>query len=125
MDEKVITDPREIAQQLNRFFSGIGQSLAEKIPLSERKPEDFMGPSVANSFALIPTTSYEIIQLAKSSKYTRSKTPLTIYQTAGTFPSPDANAGMHRTHTNTQRVMSKVQTTIHAYEAWHTNKLCT
>src|SRR6218665_1617764 len=31
MDEKVITDPREIAQQLNRFFSGIGQSLAEKI----------------------------------------------------------------------------------------------
>ncbi len=34
-----------------------------------------MGPSVhvANSFALIPTTSYEIIQLAKSSKYTRSE----------------------------------------------------
>ena len=34
----------------------------------------------------------------------QAKTPLTIYQTAGTFPSPDANAGMHRTHINTQRV---------------------
>src|SRR6218665_3211066 len=43
------------------------------MPLSEKKPEDFMGPSVANYFALIPTTSYEIIQLAKSSKYTRSE----------------------------------------------------
>jgi len=55
----------------------------------------------------------------------RARNPPMIYQTAGTCPSPDANAGMHRTHTNTTRVTSTVQTTIHAYEAWHTNKLYT
>src|SRR6218665_490976 len=47
--------------------------LAQDIPLGERTPEDFMGPSVVNSFALIPITFHEIIQIAKSSKYTRSE----------------------------------------------------
>jgi len=32
-----------------------------------------MGPFVVNSFALIPTTLHEIIQIAKSSKYSRSE----------------------------------------------------
>src|SRR6218665_297892 len=40
VDERVIRDPNEIAQQFNGFFSGIGHSLAQKIPPSEKNPED-------------------------------------------------------------------------------------
>src|SRR6218665_787429 len=75
VDERVIRDPNEIAQHFNGFFSGIGNSLAQKIPPSEKNPEDFMMSPICNSFALIHTTPYEIIELAKSSRYSRSEGP--------------------------------------------------
>src|SRR6218665_1597411 len=75
VDERVIRDPNEISQQFNAFFSEIGHSLAQKIPPSEKNPEDFMMSPICNSFALIHTTSYEIIELAKSSRYSRSEGP--------------------------------------------------
>src|SRR6218665_3997107 len=75
VDERVIRDPNEIAQQFNAFFSEIGHSLAQKIPPSEKNPEEFMMSPMCNSFALIHTTPYDIIELAKSSRYSRSEGP--------------------------------------------------
>src|SRR6218665_374714 len=49
------TNPTEIANHLNEFFSGIGQSLASKITKGKNEPENYMGCPSLNSFVLLPT----------------------------------------------------------------------
>src|SRR6218665_3900001 len=69
------TNPTEIANHLNEFFSGIGQSLASKITKGKNEPEDYMGCPSLNSFVLLPTCPQEIIELAMGTKYTRAEGP--------------------------------------------------
>src|SRR6218665_3180870 len=64
-----------IANHLNEFFAGVGESLSKKIPPSGKAPEDYFGPPRRNSFALYPTTPQEIIDLARLTKYSRSSGP--------------------------------------------------
>src|SRR6218665_1564965 len=45
-------DPETIANHLNEFFAGVGESLSKKIPPSRKAPEDYLDPPQQNSFAL-------------------------------------------------------------------------
>src|SRR6218665_749022 len=69
------TNPTEIANHLNEFFSGIGQSLASKIIKGKNKPEDYIGCPTLNSFVLLHTCPQEIIELAMGTKYKRAEGP--------------------------------------------------
>src|SRR6218665_3285740 len=69
-------DPKElIAHVLNGYFAGIGQSLANRITFGHGNPEDYMTTSVQGSFAIIPTSPREIIDLAHDTKNSRSSGP--------------------------------------------------
>src|SRR6218665_1722580 len=70
-----INNPKEIAHVLNGYFAGIGQSLASRITHGHGNPEDYMTTSVQGSFAIIPTSHREIIDLARDTKYSRSSGP--------------------------------------------------
>src|SRR6218665_2358487 len=75
IDGTVVDDPVRISHVFNDFFAGIGQALADKIPTSKTTVKEFkeyMNPPVTGSLAIIPTSSSEIIDIVKSSKYTRS-----------------------------------------------------
>ena len=43
-------DPETIANHLNEFFAGVGESLSKKIPPSGKAPEDYLDPPQQNSF---------------------------------------------------------------------------
>lgn len=75
LDGKTVTDSLQLAQAFNSFFSEIGNSLEQKIPHGNKNVEDYLGCPLTNSFAAIPTTSLEIMDIAKSAKYTRSEGP--------------------------------------------------
>ncbi len=75
LDGKTVTDSLQLAQAFNSFFSEIGNSLEQKIPHGNKNVEDYLGCPLTNSFAVIPTTSLEIMDIAKSAKYTRSEGP--------------------------------------------------
>jgi len=68
-------DPKEIAHALNGYFAGIGQSLANRITHGHGNPEDYTTTSVQGSFAIIPTSPREIIDLVRDTKYSRSSGP--------------------------------------------------
>ena len=51
------------------YFAGIGQFLANRITHGHGNPEDYMTTSVQGSFAIIPTSPREIIDLARDTKY--------------------------------------------------------
>src|SRR6218665_958990 len=72
IDGTVVDDPVRISHVFNDFFAGIGQALADKIPASKTTVKEYLNPPVTGSLAIIPTSSSEIIDIVKSSKYTRS-----------------------------------------------------
>jgi len=73
IDGTLVDDPVRISHVFNDdFFAGIGQALADKIPASKTTVKAYMNPPVTGSLAIIPTNPIEIIDIVKSSKYTRS-----------------------------------------------------
>src|SRR6218665_2541145 len=64
-----------MANHLNEFFVGVGESLAQKIPAGVKSVEDYLDPPQRDSFALYPTNPQEIIDLARLAKYSRSLGP--------------------------------------------------
>src|SRR6218665_3248703 len=75
VDRNRKTNPTEIANHLNEFFSGIGKSLASKITKRKNKPEDYMGCPSLSSFVLLPTCLQDIIELVMGTKYPRAEGP--------------------------------------------------
>ena len=75
IDGRIVTDPAEIAHSFNGFFSGIGHSLAQKIPKGKNSIYDYMRSPEPTSFGLLPTSPQEIINLANLAKYSRSPGP--------------------------------------------------
>ena len=49
-----ITDGKDIANRFNNFFVNIGASLAKNIPVSDKKPSDYMSHDVLELFYLSP-----------------------------------------------------------------------
>ena len=62
-----------MANKFNNYFTNIANSLAEKIKNPNISFEKYMQPSVINSFAVIPTSSEEIINVSHSIRLTYRK----------------------------------------------------
>ena len=58
--------------KFNSYFTGLAKSLSSKIPPSEKCFQDYLHPSSSNSFALLSTTSQEILAINNSLKSTHS-----------------------------------------------------
>ena len=70
-DNNTITDPIEIAENFNNFFTSIGTKLQKKIPPTEKTFTDYLKKSNSENFIMAPTIPEKIsdlIQNLKSSK---------------------------------------------------------
>ena len=65
-ENKVVTDPYEIANGFNHFFINVGPSLAANIPLCEGNICDYLGEKQANSMYLTPISDSEVLNVVKS-----------------------------------------------------------
>ena len=59
-NDTIITDGNDIANRFNNFFVNIGASLAKKIPVSDKRPSDFMSHDVMEMFYLTPVAEAEV-----------------------------------------------------------------
>merc|ERR1712240_460962 len=67
------TEPQTISETFNKFFSEIGEKLAQNIPNENNsKFKDYLGPSVNHSMYLFNTNTVEILKIIKSLKNTNS-----------------------------------------------------
>jgi len=62
-----------MANKFNNYFTGIAQSLAEKIPDSPTSFEKYMNPPLPNFFGLNETSPEEILNLSHSIHLSHSK----------------------------------------------------
>src|SRR6218665_1632151 len=65
-----ITDSQSIAEQFNKYFTGVAHDLVNKIPPSNIPSSTFLNPPNLDSFALIPTSPFEIIAISRALKQT-------------------------------------------------------
>jgi len=70
---EMITNPAMMANKFNNYFTGIAQSLAEKISDSPISFEKYMNPPLPNCFGLSETSSEEILNLSHSIHLSHSK----------------------------------------------------
>ena len=75
---QTFTNPKEIASAFNKFFSSIGEKLADSIPNVESDPLAFMGPSQLNNYFLSPVTAKEIEQEISSLNSSKAVGPFSI-----------------------------------------------
>ena len=62
-DDNTITDPVEIAQNFNNFFTSIGANLQKKISPTKENFTDYLKKPNLENFVIAPTTSDEISYL--------------------------------------------------------------
>jgi hypothetical protein len=70
-----VDDSKKIAHAFNGYFAGVGQTLADKIPIGEKTVKEFLNSPLLGSFAVTLTNPYEIVAIVKSMKFTRSMGP--------------------------------------------------
>ena len=61
-----MTEPVEIANHFNNYFSTVAENLVKKIPSTNTNPSSFLGPNLSSSFYLYPTTLQEIKTIISS-----------------------------------------------------------
>ena len=66
INNKQVTDAKEIANNFNNFFVNIGPNLANKIPTQNKNPISYLNKSVTNLLFLNPVTSDELVKLISS-----------------------------------------------------------
>src|SRR3989441_10239692 len=72
VDDKIITDPVSIADEFNRYFSTVGAKLAKNLQSTSVSTfNDFLPPSLINSFVCSPVTTFDILHAI--TKYSRKK----------------------------------------------------
>ena len=72
LDDRDITDPDDIAESFNSYFSRIGESLAQTIPNSNKKFHEFLqGPNTSSIF-FTPTNCFEILDIVNNLKTNKS-----------------------------------------------------
>ena len=59
-NDTIITDSNDIAKRFNKFFVNIGASLATNIPVSDKRPSDYMSHDVMEIFYLTPVAEAEV-----------------------------------------------------------------
>ena len=67
-----VEDPYLLAEHFNSYFTGVAKSLIEKIPHSNESFNAYLISPRPNSFAIIPTSPSEIINVCRSLKTTHS-----------------------------------------------------
>jgi hypothetical protein len=67
-----INDPSIMAEKFNNYFTGLAQSLVDKLPTSSTSFDNYLNCPRPNSFAVIPTTPTELISISHSLKTTHS-----------------------------------------------------
>ena len=77
-DDNTITDPVEIAQNFNNFFTSIGTNLQKKIPPTKKNFTDYLKKQNSENFTIAPTTSDEISDLIHNYKSSKSVDPYSI-----------------------------------------------
>ena len=72
VDQKEVTNPSEICEELNHFFTSIGKNLASKLPQPNVDFTKYMSPSILESFYCEEITTHEIefqiINMARNKK---------------------------------------------------------
>ena len=71
-------DSQSIASAFNNYFSNIGSKLANEIPPADTDPQVFLGPSLVNSFVLLPVTSTEVEDVITSLHSSKAASPYSI-----------------------------------------------
>jgi hypothetical protein len=72
LNNGTINDPLSMANHFNSYFTNLAHSLAQKISPATQSFKTFLPPSSLKSFAIIPTSSSEVISINKSLKATHS-----------------------------------------------------
>ena len=73
-----IHDKKEIASEFNSFFTSIGNTIDNKIPLVEKNVKDYLTNQQTNIFHLSPTTPLEISNIIISIKLSKASGPNSI-----------------------------------------------
>ena len=77
-DDNTITNPVEIAQNFNNFFTSIGTNLQKKIPPTKKIFTDYLKKPNSENLTRAPTTSDEISDLIHNLKSSKSVGPYNI-----------------------------------------------
>jgi hypothetical protein len=70
--DKLSNDPLEIANEFNNFSVSIGSRLASSTAVANVDPLSYLKPQSVNSMMLFPTNSYEVSNIIKSLKNSKS-----------------------------------------------------
>jgi len=68
VDDNAISDPKQIADAFNNYFSNIGHKLNEEIKSTNKLPSEYLSGFYPNSMFLGPVDEHKIIQTAKQIK---------------------------------------------------------
>ena len=68
IENKEITNPTEIAQAFNQFFTNIGPELASKISSDNKHFTEYLFEPNQNKMCFIPTDEHEILKIVQSLK---------------------------------------------------------
>lgn len=71
-NNKIIRDPKQIADNFNLFFANVGPNLATKIPPSSHKFSEYLKTNVSNSIFFKPTDNVEVKQIIFALKNSNS-----------------------------------------------------
>ena len=77
-DDNAITDPIEIAENFNNFFTSIGTNLKKKTPPTRKTFTDYLKKPNSENFIIAPTTPEEISDLIHNLKSSKSVGPYII-----------------------------------------------
>ncbi len=66
--ERLLSNPTDVANSFNSFFTNIGSSLANKIPSTDVHFSKYLHNPNSSSFFLTPTSPLEIIRIGKELK---------------------------------------------------------
>ena len=77
-DHHFIHDKKEIANEFNSFFTSIGNTIDNKIPLVEKNFKDYLKDQHKKNFYLTPTTPLEISKIITSIKLSKASGPNSI-----------------------------------------------
>ena len=66
-NDEILYNPKDIANELNKYFVEIGKKLSEKIAPTEKKHQDYLkGQPIQNTFFLAATNPFEIESIISS-----------------------------------------------------------
>ena len=74
----ILKDCQSIVSAFSKYFSNIGSKLANEIPPVDTDPQIFLGPSLVNSFVLLPVTTTEVEDVITSLQSAKASDPYSI-----------------------------------------------